>query len=514
MSKRGKMIKSFVTVGGWTLLSRFAGLFRDLMMAAYLGTGVVAEAFQAAFSLPNLFRRFFAEGAFNLAFVPLYTKKLEAGEDNEAFATQALSTLAGMLILLTLIAQLFMPYLVYAMASGFTADGRFDLAVDLSRIIFPYVLFISLAALFSGILNAHRHFTAAAAAPVLLNIILVATMVLAGQMGWDMGQSLAWGVAIAGVAQMALVYFAVRRMGLKISLRLPSISPDMKKLFMLAIPAIMTGGVVQINLLVGRQVASYFEGAFAWLYYADRLYQLPLGVVGIAIGIVLLPELSRKLQASDDEGGRDAFNRALEFSLLLTIPSAVALAVIPYPLISVMFERGAFTSADSVTTAGALAIYGIGLPAFVLQKVLQPLYFAREDTKTPFKFALIAMLLNVVLAIGLSWSFGFLAAAIGTTLSSWAMVILLWRGSSKMGAAVSIDTRLKSRLPYILAASIGMGCVVWGVQYGLGNTFNIPTIRYGALAVLILSGMLSYAAFLKLFGAVSRKDIKGYIRRG
>ena len=177
MSKSTKMVKSFVTVGGWTLLSRFAGLFRDLMMAAYLGTGVVAEAFQAAFSLPNLFRRFFAEGAFNLAFVPLYTKKLEAGEDNQEFATQALSTLAGMLILLTVIAQLFMPYLVYAMASGFIADGRFDLAIDLSRIIFPYVLFISLAALFSGLLNAHRHFTAAAAAPVLLNIILVATMV-------------------------------------------------------------------------------------------------------------------------------------------------------------------------------------------------------------------------------------------------------------------------------------------------------------------------------------------------
>jgi len=514
MSKRGKMVKAFVTVGGWTLLSRFAGLFRDLMMAAYLGTGVVAEAFQAAFSLPNLFRRFFAEGAFNLAFVPLYTKKLEAGEDNEEFATQALSTLAGMLILLTVIAQLFMPYLVYAMASGFTADGRFDLAVDLSRIIFPYVLFISLAALFSGILNAHRHFTAAAAAPVLLNIILVTTMIAAGQMGWDMGQSLAWGVAIAGVAQMALVYFAVRRMGLKISLRLPSISPDMKKLFILAIPAIMTGGVVQINLLVGRQVASYFEGAFAWLYYADRLYQLPLGVVGIAIGIVLLPELSRKLQASDDEGGRDAFNRALEFSLLLTVPSAVALAVIPYPLISVMFERGAFSSADSVATAGALAIYGIGLPAFVLQKVLQPLYFAREDTKTPFKFALVAMVLNVVLAVGLSWSFGFLAAAIGTTLSSWAMVVLLWRGSYKMGAAVTLDKRFKSRLPYILAASIGMGVVVWAVQYGLGNAISLPTLRYGALAALILSGMISYAVFLKLFGTVSRKDVKGFIKRG
>lgn len=513
MSKPVKMVKSFVTVGGWTLISRFAGLFRDLMLAAYLGTGVVAEAFQAAFSLPNLFRRFFAEGAFNLAFVPLYTKKLEAGDDNEEFATQALSTLAGMLILLTVLAQVFMPYLVYAMASGFTADSRFDLAVDLSRIIFPYVLFISLAALFSGILNAHRHFTAAAAAPVLLNVILVATMAVAGQLEWNMGVALSWGVAVAGVAQMALVYYAVKGLGIKISLRLPSFSPDMKKLFKLAIPAILTGGVVQINLLVGRQVASYFEGAFAWLYYADRLYQLPLGVVGIAIGIVLLPELSRKLQASDDAGGKDAFNRALEFSLLLTVPSAVALALVPYPLISVMFERGAFTASDSIATAGALAIYGIGLPAFVLQKVLQPLYFAREDTKTPFHFALIAMVLNVGIAVGLAFKFGFLAAAIGTSLSSWAMVLLLWRGCSKMGDAVRLDARLKSRLPYILLASVGMGVVIFAVQHMLGDAFKTPTLRYVALLGLILSGMISYAAFLKLFGAVSRKDVKGFVKR-
>lgn len=514
MSKPAKMIQSFVTVGGWTLLSRFAGLFRDLMMAAYLGTGMVAEAFQAAFSLPNLFRRFFAEGAFNLAFVPLYTKKLQSDDDHAEFATQALSTLAGMLILLTVVAQLFMPYLVYAMASGFTADGRFDLAVDLSRIIFPYVLFISLAALFSGILNAHRHFTAAAAAPVLLNIILVATMVLAGWMQWDMGYSLAWGAAIAGVAQMGLVYVAVRRLGLKLELRLPNFTPDMKRLFTLAVPAILTGGVVQINLLVGRQVASYFEGAFAWLYYADRLYQLPLGVVGIAIGIVLLPELSRKLAASDDAGGQDAFNRALEFSLLLTLPSAVALAVIPYPLISVMFERGAFTSADSVATAGALAIYGIGLPAFVLQKVLQPLYFAREDTKTPFRFAIVAMILNVGLAIGLSWSFGFLAAAIGTTLSSWAMVILLWRGVAKMGDAVQLDARLKSRAPYILLASLGMGVAIYAAQFLLANLLVTPFLRYIALIILIVVGIICYGILLKVFGVINRQDLKDFMRRG
>ena len=508
MNKSIKIIKYFITVGGWTLVSRFAGLLRDLIMAAYLGTGIIAEAFQAAFSLPNLFRRFFAEGAFNLAFIPLYAKKLDRCDDNEEFASQALSTLAGILILLTLIAQLFMPYLVYATASGFTSNGRFDLAIDLSRIIFPYVIFISLAALFSGILNSHRHFTAAAAAPVLLNIILIAVMILAVKLNWNMGIALSWGVAFAGIAQMGLVYWAVCRMGVKLFLRLPRFTPDMKKLFRLAIPAIMTGGVVQINLLVGRQVASYFEGAFAWLYYADRLYQLPLGVVGIAIGIVLLPELSRTLNSSNEIEGKSALNRALEFSLLLTIPSAIALVVVPHSLISIIFERGAFTASDALATASALAIYGVGLPAFVLQKVLQPLYFAREDTKTPFKYALFAMALNLGLAIGLSFSFGFLAAAIGTTISSWAMLILLWRGSKHMGSAVALDKRLKSRLPYILLASIGMGLTIYIIQYSLDEALNTPKIRYIALFALVTSGIFSYTVFLKLFGIISFRDIK------
>ena len=205
MIKSRKMIKYFLTVSGWTLISRIAGLIRDLMMAAYLGTGVIAEAFQAAFSLPNLFRRFFAEGAFNLAFVPLYTKKLASQKDHEEFASQALSTLAGLLILLTLISQLFMPYFIYAMASGFAGNERFDLAVELSRIIFPYVIFISITALFSGILNSHRHFMAAAAAPVLLNIILILSMVLAAKMNWNIGITLSWGAFLAGISQMGLV---------------------------------------------------------------------------------------------------------------------------------------------------------------------------------------------------------------------------------------------------------------------------------------------------------------------
>ena len=493
------MIKFFLTVSGWTLISRVAGLLRDLMLAAYLGTGVIAEAFQAAFSLPNLFRRFFAEGAFNLAFVPLYTKKLAAQKDNEEFASEALSTLTGLLILLTLLSQLFMPYLIYAMASGFAGNDRFDLAVELSRIIFPYIIFISLTALFSGILNSHRHFIAAAAAPVLLNIILIISMILSAKTKWDIGITLSWGVFCAGIAQMSLVYFAVRRLGIKLTLRFPKFTPDIKKLFILAVPAILTGGVVQINLLVGRQVASYFEGAFAWLYYADRLYQLPLGVVGIAIGIVLLPELSRALINKNSLDGQNAFNRALEFSLLLTIPAAVALIIIPLSLISVIFERGAFTNLDTISTSQALAIYGLGLPAFVLQKVLQPLFFAREDTRSPFIFALLAMFLNVSLAISLSFYVGFLAAAIGTSISSWVMIFLLWNGCKKMGDSSRIDARLKRNLPFIILSSILMGMVIYIVQYFLNNSLHTPNIRYLMLTILIFSGIISYLFFINFF---------------
>ena len=509
----GRLLTSFLTVGGWTLASRVLGLVRDLFMAAFLGAGAVAEAFQAAFALPNLFRRFFAEGAFNLAFVPLYSKKLERVEDHEAFASNALSALGGILILLTLVAQLFMPAMIYAMASGFSGDARFDLSVDLARIIFPYVLFISLAAVLSGILNAHRHFAIAAAAPVLLNIILIAVMIAAYYAQWDMGLALSWGVAVAGVAQMGLVYYGVRRLGLKISWQFPRWNADLKRLLIIALPALLTGGVIQINILIGRQVASYFEGAYAWLYYADRLYQLPLGVVGIAIGVVLLPSLSRALAAKDATRGQAHYNRAFEFGMILTLPAAVALAVVPLPLISVLFERGAFSLSDSQATAAAVAIYGLGLPAFVGQKIVQPLFFAREDTKTPFYYALVALVLNAIVAIGLSLSVGYLAAAIGTTVSAWVMFLLLLWKSKSLGQEAAFDPRLLSRLPRITLASLLMGGVIFGGFELTSEYFFTAGIRYGALVGLVGFGAISYALFLILLKASNLSELKSFMRR-
>lgn len=383
-----RLVSGFLTVGVWTLLSRILGFVRDIMIAAYLGTGPVAEAFLVAFSLPNMFRRFFAEGAFNMAFVPMFSKKLEGEEDAQTFARDAFTGLATILIVFTLLATVFMPFLVMAMASGFLGDERFDLAVAYGRIAFPYILFISLAALLSGVLNATGRFIAAAAAPVLLNVIFVVAILLGNRLDWPVGDTLAWAVPLAGIAQLVLVWIAASRAGFRLIPRRPRMTPDLKRLAIIAAPAALAGGVVQINLLVGRQVASFFDGAIAWLSYADRLYQLPLGVVGIAIGVVLLPDLSRRLRAGDLTGGRDAFNRACELSLALTVPAAVALMVIPLPLVTVLFQRGVFGADDATATALAVAIYGLGLPAFVMQKTLQPLFFARADTRRPFYYAL------------------------------------------------------------------------------------------------------------------------------
>ncbi|MGR3499668.1 MAG: murein biosynthesis integral membrane protein MurJ [Limimaricola soesokkakensis] len=524
-----RLVQGFLTVGIWTLLSRVFGFARDIMIAGYLGAGPVAEAFLVAFSLPNMFRRFFAEGAFNMAFVPMFSKKVEAGEDAERFAQEAFAGMAFLLTIFTVIGILAMPGLVFAMASGFAEDERFELAVEYGRIAFPYILFISLAALVSGVLNATGRFMAAAAAPVLLNVIFIVAVLIGAAMGRDpseslglgidralglrVGDTLAASVPLAGLVQLGLVWIAAKRAGFHLRLARPRMTPELKRLAAIAAPAALAGGVVQINLLVGRQVASFFEGAVAWLNYADRLYQLPLGVVGIAVGVVLLPDLSRRLRAGDEAGGRDAFNRAAEMSLALTIPAAVALVVIPVPLVSVLFERGAFTTDDTMATALAVAVYGLGLPAFVLQKALQPLFFAREDTRSPFRYALAAMLVNVVVAVGLAPVIGFIAAALGTTLAGWAMVWLLWRGSRSMGHAAEWDDRFRHRLWRICGASALMGALLLGTAALLGPFLATASVRYLALALLVALGMAGYFGFGQLLGAFRLAEFRRAVRR-
>lgn len=509
-----RLMRSFVTVGGWTMASRVLGLVRDLLMTRYLGAGPVSDAFFVAFSLPNMFRRFFAEGAFNAAFVPLFTKKLERDRlEAEDFARDAYWLMATILIVFSGVAMLAMPLLVWAMAAGFAGGERFDLAVLYGRIAFPYILFISLVAIISGMLNATGRFWAAAAAPILMNAIFILALVAAAWLGWDAGLTLAWAVPTAGVAQLGATWWAIRRAGFRLTLRRPRLTPELKRLFVIAGPAVLAGGVVQINLLVGRQVASFTENAISWLSYADRLYQLPLGVIGIAVGVVLLPELARRLREGEEARARDAYSRGTEFALALTLPAAVALVVIAVPIVSVLFERGAFTAADTQATALALAVYGAGLPAFVLHKVLQPLYFAREDTRSPLRFAVWSMAVNAAVAVGLMPFIGFVAAALGTTVAGWTMVAQLWWGTRGMGAGARYDDRLRDRLWRMVLAAVAMGAVLLAVAGWLGPALQGPG-RVAALGVLVAAGLAAYFGIGAAIGAFRLADFRAALRRG
>jgi putative peptidoglycan lipid II flippase len=509
-----RLLPAFFTVGSWTMLSRVLGLARDMLMAAFLGTGPVAQAFLIAFTLPNMFRRFFAEGAFNMAFVPMFAKKLEAGDDCEGFARDAFSALASVLIVFTLIGQLVMPWLVLAMASGFLGDARYGLSVAYGRIAFPYILLISLTALLSGVMNALGRFAVAAAAPILMNMVMIAFLVGAYWLDGDVGRWQIWSVPVSGCAQLLLVWWGAARAGIRIVPRIPRITPDLKRLAMVAAPALLTGGVVQINLLVGRQVGSFFDGAVAWLSYADRLYQLPLGVVGVAIGVVLLPDLSRKLQSADANGARNAANRAAELTLGLTIPAAMALMAIPGPIVAVLFERGEFTAADTHATALAVMIYGAGLPAFVLQKIYLPMYYAREDSRSPLKFTFRAMLVNAVSAIALAPLIGFSAAALGTTLAGWTMLFELWRGARKLGPAGQADDQLRRTVPRIALASLFMCVVLAGLEWALARPLADALWQYAALALLVAVGIAGYGVAAVAVGALRPAEVRRAFRRG
>lgn len=504
------LVRGFLSVGLWTMVSRATGFVRDIVMAAWLGTGPMAEAFVIALSLPNMFRRFFAEGAFNTAFVPMFSKRLDDREAAQRFASEAFSGLFTIVTILSAVAMILMPGLVWLMASGFAGDERFALAVEYGRITFPYILLISLASMISGVLNANRRFTAAAAAPVLLNLLFIVAMGLGRWQGWDLGLTLAWATPLTGISQLGLVWWDAHRNGWTFWPGRPRLSPDMRRLLAVALPAAFAGGVVQLNLLIGRQVASRFEGAVTWLYYSDRLYQLPLGVVGAAVAVVLLPELARRLRAEDHAGGQSAYSRATEFGLFLTLPAAFAIAVIAEPMVATLFERGQFSAHDTSQTAKALIVYALGLPAFVLQKILQPLYFAREDTKTPFRFAAMSMVVNAIVAFGLMPLIGFLAAAIGTTVAAWVMVGQLWWGTRAMGQAARADTRLLRAAPRIALASALMALALWFMEgwidaAGMG--------RIPGLAILVFGGAAIYFGLSFATGAYRLSELRAAVRR-
>ena len=523
-----KLYRSFATVGGLTLVSRVLGFLRDIAFAWAFGSGMVADAFNVAFRFPNLFRRLFGEGAFNSAFIPLFAKELE-GEGREsarAFAEEAMSGLVAVLVTLTVVAILTMPWLMYLLAPGFSATPeKFDLAVLLTQIAFPYLLCMSLVALFSGVLNTFGKFVESSSVSIVLNLTLLAAIFTGFALGLHNrpggGIVQAIGVFVAGVLQLWLLISGLRRNNFTLRLRRPRMTDRMRRLIALGIPGVIAGGVTQLNIMIGTIIASQEPGAVSQLYYADRLYELPLAIVGIAIGVVLLPDVSRQLRAGNHAGVLDSQNRSLEFAMLLTVPAAVALAVVPVPIVKVLFERGAFTATDTASTAAVLSVFALGLPAFVMIKVFSPAYFAREDTRTPMRYAVFSLAANTLGSIVLFFVFrrlGYLphlGIAVATTLGGWLNAGLLWGTLLKRGH-YAIDRRMGRAFAAILLSSVVMGVALVAAAHFLGPHFASDrgfVVHFLALAALVGAGLAVYAAIVLATGTINLRQLRNLARR-
>ena len=464
---RFSIFRAAATTGGATLASRLTGFVRDVMIAAALGAGPLADVFVIAFRLPNLFRRLFAEGAFSAAFVPIFAARLEGDAKSDVksdakgglaaarqLSAEVLAVLLFSLLVFTAFAEWAMPWFVLALAQGFSANPeKFDLAVTYARITFPYLVFMSLMALYAAMLNATGRFAAAAFAPVLLNLVMISALVLSALTGGDNLQVLIWAVLVAGLLQLIVVWQAARRAGLGVPLLRPRLTPDVKRVLVLTVPGVLAAGISQINLLVGTNIASGQESAAAWLYYADRLYQLPLGVIGVALSVALLPDLARRLRAGDHDGARNSQNRGLEVALLMTLPASIGLFLLAEPILAVLFERGAFTAADSSAAALALMAFAPGLPAFVLIKVLQPSFFARENTRTPFIYGAWGVAANITVSLIFFPIYGHVAIAAATSLAGWLTFLLM---AVKLGGdGWHADRRLvQTGLGIVLASAV------------------------------------------------------------
>ena len=510
-----KLYRGFAAVASITLLSRVLGFVRDVLIAAVLGTSAVADAFFVAFRVPNMFRRLFAEGAFDAAFIPLFAKRLhaEGPPAAQAFAGQALAGLTLVLVVFTVLAEIAMPWLMLLLAPGFASDAaKFDLAVMLARIALPYLVFMSLVALYNGVLNAFGRFAIAALAPTLLNVVLI--IVLLALVAFRSGQTtagiaLAWAITASGVLQVIVVSLAAARIGMRVPIERPHLTPDMRRLMTLSAPGVIAGGMAQLTMVISTIIATLQDRVVSWLYYVDRIFQLPLGVIGVAIGVVLLPDLSHKLRSGDHDAVLASENRALEFALLLTMPAAIALFIASGPIMCVLFERGAFTAVDTQATAAMLSALALGLPAFVMIKVLHPSYFAREDTKTPMIYAGVAMASTVILSFVLFLAVGATGIAIASMLSGWINVGLLI-ATLKRRDVVKPDQTFRRRFAGICGASAVMGVVVFALVKLLDPWFaptsGLPA-QGAALITLVGAGLLVYLVTAELLGAAKIKNI-------
>ncbi len=513
-----------MVLSGLTLISRFMGLARDLVLTARLGASatIAADAYYTALAFPNLFRRIFAEGAFSSAFIPAYTKTLtgEGQAEADRIASDALATLAAATIALTVIAQLAMPWLMYVINPGYATDpAKFKLAIVLTQISMPYLPCMAIGALLSGVLNAHRRFIVTGIFPTILNLVMLAA-VIPQHDPIRAATAASIGIPIAGVLQAGLLWWGAKKAGAKIVLRRPKLSPEIKALVALAIPGAIAASAVQINIFISGILASQVPGGRAWTEVAARLYQLPLGLIGVAVSVALLPRLSSAIQAKDHDDAQAATDQAIIFSLALTAPAAAALVAMPFFLIDGLFTRGVFTMEDARQTGQILFQYGWGVPAFVLARVLQPAFFARADTRAPMRFGIISVVVNIVLGLALFQVIGIQGIAAATSAAAWLNVLQMVLLLAKRGDYTPTKAAW-SRIARIVAASAAFGALLGLASHERAwleaPLRHVSFVGLGAKEIAVLStaavGVAVYGLLLLAFRGVTPTEIRAALRR-
>lgn len=518
------LFKSVATFGGFTMLSRITGFCRDMILANFLGAGVASDAFFVAFKLPNLFRSLFAEGAFTTAFVPMLSQKLVDGDKKQAvvFAAKAISVLAVFVGCFVLVVELLMPWVIAVLAPGFVDDaGKIELATELSRITFPFLLFISIVSFQSGILNSFNKFAAPAAAPVILNLMMIASVLVFVPFSSSAAHGIAFGVTVAGFVEILWLMYFLHRQGVYIRPQTDIVKilkdAEIRTLFKRIAPGVLGAGIYQINMVVDTILVSLVgTGAISWLYYANRLQQLPLGVVGAAISVAVLPILSRCIKMGEKEQAKEVQAKAFEYGALLSFPAAAALVVLAEPMINILFQHGKFGYEETVMTAKALVVYALGLPAYVLVKSLAPNFFARGDTRTPVKYSMVVLITNLVFAVLLMKPLGHVGIACATTIAAFVSLAQYLHGLRKRDFWVC-SKNLTMRVLKIAGCAVFMGGLLFVAQVWVNSQFGNwlewcfwkKLLMFGFLCVL---GFISFVFCAMLSKVLDVKDVLQKLR--
>ncbi len=512
------LFRSFFTVSFYTFLSRILGFVRDICIAKFLGSTITSDAFFVAFRLPSFFRRVLAEGAYSAALIPVFSGIIiDSKNDKEAsdFVENTMSLLLFVTILLTFIFYFGMPYIIQILAPGFSSNKEaFDLAVHFGKIIFPYLIFISLVAHFTSIINVHGKFAAGAFTPAILNISFILSLFILTPQLSSAGHALSYGVLIGGLFQFIFMYNALLKF-YRPRIRIPQLNKRLKKFFLLFFPGFIGSGIIQLNIIIGTIIASFLPvGAISHIYYADRLNQFPLAIFGIAMGVVLLPSLSKAIKNNNKKEIDDTQNRSLEFSLLISLPSAVGLFILSFPIIHILFERGAFLYEDTIYTAQVLSIFSLGLPAYILIKVLITCFFAREDTKIPLYISILSVSINIALSLLLIDTMREMGIALATAISAWVNVFFLFF-ILKYKKNITLDNTFIINFFKIIISVFVMFCGCYALnKIVFNNLINSDfLLKVGGLFFIIICSKIIYLTMIFVLKVITINDIKGYIQK-